>query len=439
MRPKDVWTYDCDEHEIFQRIITRTLRASSLEDQFSFGTAHVDTVEECTARQLALHTLRGRNYLELGLGQLFRQQVYPIVRQEMVKTTVNIVTANDDLTRFCAKLGVMASSSEDRGFDVVLAFLMDALNGDLLQSIRDFASTLPETVGVDPLPTDRVQKLLERLREFTDNEVPPPKIMSELRPLLAPCSLIPSRRNHPKLSDFLQAVADKALVDEGQLVSRLPEVKDLGWNLVWSSVAKRHAHGAIGPLVLKAFVGDMILDYLMQHPAVHKDVYHEILDVATSDHTLIMLIFRRGIYQEVGDCPYDGLEACSDTFYPVLCFKIYFAILQRISQKEHCTVKNVIKNVFEPLVDSLIMGYTEYEAEAPPEAPLSPQRQSMLPISFLTVFNCQLFQLSVPYRRQQLVPRQAKPVVRAQRISTLAVSDERPSPRSSVLVGLSDP
>ncbi|KAJ6524257.1 hypothetical protein DFH09DRAFT_1096181 [Mycena vulgaris] len=75
----------------------------------------------------------------------------------------------------------------------------------------------------------------------------------------------------------------------------------------------------------KAFVSDLVLDYLSEKSGMESgaEPYKVVLRAATSDKTLLNILFRMRVYQEVSEFPFDGMSAT----YPVMVLRFYFAAI----------------------------------------------------------------------------------------------------------------
>ncbi|KAJ7909673.1 hypothetical protein B0H13DRAFT_2661359 [Mycena leptocephala] len=354
----------CDEHQIVLSLTDAVLQSKSLTDRFGYEPTASEVITSSTTPSSILE-LRGRSYLRLALRDICRSRLPPVARDYLVQAIVNtvetVLNTRQFQLRFSSILGSMATTGGDFGYDHVLCFLSKRLD-DLLQCLRQRVVLFVDRVDVFIPPNDRLDKLLRRLRHFTDDQTHRPIRMADLSPVLVPNWKAPSKRSasdinsfialahaNPDLRAFLQAVADSEVLSDGGFPCILPAQDAQAWWPVQASTMERQSAGAFGDHVMQTLISDILLDCQAYNGDTDVGLYEAVLRTATSDRTLLTLLFRMGVYQEIPDCPFDGMDA----LYPAVAFRVYFAIMHRSSPRYHKIVKTAAKNVFRILVDVL--------------------------------------------------------------------------------------
>ncbi|KAJ7909667.1 hypothetical protein B0H13DRAFT_2272753 [Mycena leptocephala] len=322
----------CDEHQIVLSLTDAVLRSKSLTDRFGYEPTASEVITSSTTPSSILE-LRGRSYLRLALRDICRSRLPPVARDYLVQAIINtvetVLNTRQFQLGFSSILGSMATTGGDFGYDHVLCFLSKRLD-DLLQCLRQRVVLFVDRVDVFIPPNDWLDKLLRRLRHFTDDQTHRPIRMADLRA-------------------FLQAVADSEVLSDGGFPCILPAQDAQAWWPVQASTMERQSAGAFGDHVMQTLISDILLDCQAYNGDTDVGLYEAVLRTATSDRTLLTLLFRMGVYQEIPDCPFDGM----DTLYPAVVFRMYFAIMHRSSPQYHKNVKTAAKNVFRILVDVL--------------------------------------------------------------------------------------
>ncbi|KAJ7616834.1 hypothetical protein DFH06DRAFT_1306991 [Mycena polygramma] len=367
-------------------VLDRTFHAQ----RFSFGD---DTLDSFPAHESARLANSGRLYLHLGIATLFRQRVAPVVQQvileAIIKETMHILTTSPKRhPTLCVEFGMMGSL---QGYDEVHRVLKSSLSHDLLAEIELATRHFPERVGAPVVPADRLHKVLLRLRDYTDGQIGGPEHLSHLRPLHTPrtppskqltsgaCPFRSLLVAHPDRSDFLQAVAQAEIVSDGVPLYHLPSMEGFGWNTVLESTEKRRITSSLCETVVETFVSELVLEN-MDIDSFDEDKYKTILDVVTSDDTLLHLLFRMGVYQDIPECPFDGMTAA----YPGTALKLYFSALHRISHERNARVTDAVRGCFSNIVEvvskacaflTALEGGSTPTPSAPSSVQSSPQRQ----------------------------------------------------------------
>ncbi|KAJ7606750.1 hypothetical protein DFH06DRAFT_1309795 [Mycena polygramma] len=341
--------------DITKTVLDRTHHAH----RFSFGREARDTLESFSVHERARLANSGRLYLHLGVATLFRQRVSSVVEQVILEAiiteTIHIFTTSQNRhPTLCVQLGMMAVL---QGYDEIYRLLKSALCHDLLAKIALATRHFPERVGAPVVPADRLHKILIRLRDHTNGQIVGPEQLSDLRPVRAP-GTPPSNRllseacpfrslllAHPQRAAFLQAVVRAEILSDGTPLFLLPPMEVSAWNTVLESTEKRRMQLSLCEPVIKTFVSEVVLEN-MDFDSFDETEYKTILHVVTSDLTLLYLLFRMGVYQEIPECPFDGMTAS----YPATALRFYFSALHRTSHERNDEVTTAVLGCFGNLV-----------------------------------------------------------------------------------------
>ncbi|KAJ7776584.1 hypothetical protein DFH07DRAFT_798610 [Mycena maculata] len=365
--------------------LTRTILHSQPNSQrLHFSASTLQELQRASPRQRDLLEASGKLHLGLAASILFRNYIPSVVSQPVVERVISesleILTSNGTDVRFYQSIGVLSGCIH--GHDTVYKFLLNGLNESLLVKLALATVPFPESVGPDVEPAGRLHKLLLRLKEFTDEQTARPALMpADLRPIIVPTGVAPSKLSTHAPSPFprmvvdakgdpfayLQSVADAEILSDGWFPSVLPELST--WAIL-DSIRERRVVASMQDQVLDAFISDLIVS---KSGLVDVAFHDAILGAAVSRRTLLLLLFRMGVYQSIPECPFDGLDA----EYPASALRLYFAAMHRDS---HYRVQRVVSNVFQTLLDVLCNAWSFWLAHASRhEAAINPVDRPALP------------------------------------------------------------
>ncbi|KAJ6492452.1 hypothetical protein C8R47DRAFT_1319308 [Mycena vitilis] len=285
------------------------------------------------AQHDTLTTRRGELHLALALREILREGLPSAVRQpyleEIAKASEAAIVGHDTEVPVLGVIGGLASSG---GYLKARGFLKERV-GDLVCALQRSAVAFVYRVDLFATPFDRLNLLLLRLRAVTDEQTSRPVLMTDLRPFVLPalgnlkapskassatCAFGAIADAHPDMQAFLLAVSNAEVLSDGAFPCTLPQLNPGAWETVLSTTTGRNAMAGFGHRVLKTFVSDVILNRLDREGSKDVQVYNALFEVAMSDRTLLNLLFRMGVYQEIPGCPFDGLDAP----YPAVAIQV---------------------------------------------------------------------------------------------------------------------
>ncbi|KAJ7505725.1 hypothetical protein B0H11DRAFT_1975868 [Mycena galericulata] len=384
-----------DELQVLRELVRTILPSQSNAEWFPFRGAYHRQLARASSEERDLMSVSGKLHFGLAVAVLFRQHLPSVISQPVLEVVIadalDILTSKETDAKLYQLIGVISQSIH--GHDSVHRFLSKSLGIGLMARLANATLHFPESVGVDILPEDRLHKLLLRLKQFTDEQIDRPAKLSELSPPIVPIGVAPSKTPHyaptpyaqmlmdakGDLPGFLQRVADAELLSDGWFPCCLPAMESSPWASLIESLRRRRVALSIGGAVLNAFVSDLLME---KNAVVKLSVHNAILAVSTSARTLLLVLFRMGVYQLIPECPFDGLDAD----YPATALRLFFAALHGASQGNHSRVKGAIINLLSNVVDVLINAYQYFSDNAPsrkfdaaiPAGQGSPKRRKVL-------------------------------------------------------------
>ncbi|KAJ7077224.1 hypothetical protein C8R44DRAFT_911605 [Mycena epipterygia] len=163
----------------------------------------------------------------------------------------------------------------------------------------------------------------------------------DFRPNLAPIGIALSKRARTELED------------DGTFPCVWPTLLVAAWSLTFdlTTEAARRLTVRHGEIILRVFLGDIIVDSMnvvVGNGDVQiddlKDLVLIFAKTLMSGDSLLRVLFRLGVYQNLLDCPFDGMNAT----YPAEVFKIFVSTLWHSANAKvkDSTVRTTLRRIF---------------------------------------------------------------------------------------------